>query len=279
MRAAVLGHVEWAEVLSVPGIPVAGGLVEADEIHAEPAGGGATGACQMAKLTASTTFFTSLADDDLGRRARGELEREGVRLEAATHAPPQRRALISVDPRGERTITVVGRKVCPRITDPLPWEELVDADVVVLYCADAEAIRLARQAPVLVATARWLETIASSGVCVDALVGSASDPEEACDLDRLDPAPDLLVMTQGSAGGIYTRRGGVPRHYEPAPPPGPLVDSYGCGDSFLAALAFALARGDGTEEAVGFAAVAGAAVATGRGALTAQLRHVSVQRG
>jgi ribokinase len=276
----VLGHIEWAELLSVPGIPAAGGWVEAEEIVAEPAGGGATGACQMAKLTAPTLFFTSLADDDTGRSARARLEHEGVRVEAATHPPPQRRALISIDARGERTITVVGRKVWPRACDSLPWEELDHADVVVLYCADAEAIRLARRASVLVATARWWDTIAASGVRVDALVGSASDPEESRDLHQLDPTPDLLVMTQGSAGGTYTPRGGSPRNYDPAaPPPGPIVDTYGCGDSFLAALAFALARGDGTEEAVGFAAVAGAAVATGRGALAAQLRHVSVQRG
>ena len=279
MRAAVLGHIEWAEVLSVPRLPVAGGWVEAEKLHAEPAGGGATGACQMAKLTTPTLFFTSLADDDTGSRARARLEKEGVRVEAATHPPPQRRALISVDPRAERTITVVGRKVWPRASDSLPWEELTDADVVVLYCADAEAIRLARRAPVLVATARWWDTIAASGVRVDALVGSASDPEESRDLHQLDPTPDLLVMTHGSAGGTYTPRGGAPRNYDPAPPPGAIVDTYGCGDSFLAALAFALARGDGTEEAVGFAAVAGAAVATGRGALTTQLRQVSVERG
>jgi ribokinase len=143
---------------------------------------------------------------------------------------------------------------------------------VALYCADAEAIRLARRARVLVATARWWPTIAASGVRVDALVASAGDPAEASHLADLDPAPDLLVTTEGPAGGSYAPRGRSPRRYPPAAPPAPTVDSYGCGDSFLAALAFALGRGDDAQAAVEFAAVAGAAVATGRGALATQMR-------
>ncbi len=272
MRTAVLGHVEWAELFGVSHIPTAGGLVEAEELHAEPAGGGATGACQLAKLASGTVFFTSLADDEIGRRARAGLRDQGVRVEAMEHAPPQRRALISLDPTGERTIMVVGRKVCPQASDPLPWEELDGMDAVALYCADADAIRLARRARVLVATARWWPTIAAGGVRVDALVGSARDPDEALPHDGLDPVPDLLVLTEGPAGGTYTVRGRPARRYEPAPPPAPPVDSYGCGDSFLAALAFALGRGDDAEQAVDFAAAAGAAVASGRGALTAQMR-------
>src|SRR5581483_7151797 len=184
VRAAVLGHVEWAEVLLVPRIPVAGGWVEAEEERAEAAGGGAIGASQMAKLNSPTTFFTALAGDEYGRRARAQLEQEGLRVEAAAHAAPQRRALIAVEPTGERTITAVGRKVCPRGSDALAWDELDDADVAVLYCADAEAIRLARRARVLVATSRWWSAIEASGVRVDALVGSARDPDEARDPRR-----------------------------------------------------------------------------------------------
>ena len=50
-----------------------------------------------------------------------------------------------------------------------------------------------------------------------------------------------------------------------------MVDSYGAGDSFAAALAFALARGDGLDDALELAARAGASVLTGRGPYTAQL--------
>jgi ribokinase len=273
VRTAVLGHVEWAEVLRVPRLPSAGGWVEAEDIHTEPAGGGGIGACQMAKLAGSTTFFTSLASDEIGARARAGFERAGVRVEAATHAPPQRRALISIDQSGERTITVVGQKVCARASDALPWEELDHADAVALYCADADAVKLARRARVLVATARWWPTIAQSGVQVDALVGSTNDPDEARYMERPEPAPHLVVMTSGSTGGTYSVGGKPPVRFAPAELPGPPVDSYGCGDSFLAALAYALGCGQEIEGSIHLAATAGAAVAAGRGALTAQIRQ------
>ena len=45
-----------------------------------------------------------------------------------------------------------------------------------------------------------------------------------------------------------------------AAPAGPIVDTYGAGDSFAAALAFALARGDALDDALELAARAGSAV-------------------
>jgi ribokinase len=49
------------------------------------------------------------------------------------------------------------------------------------------------------------------------------------------------------------------------------VDTYGAGDSFAAALCFALARGDDLDAALALGARAGAAVIAGRGPYTAQL--------
>ena len=50
-----------------------------------------------------------------------------------------------------------------------------------------------------------------------------------------------------------------------APLPGPREDAYGCGDSFMAGLTFALGKGLDPHEAVSFAARCGAAAMTGRG--------------
>ena len=74
------------------------------------------------------------------------------------------------------------------------------------------------------------------------------------------------MLTDGPNGG--TANG---ERYESVAPPGPVVDTYGAGDSFAAALAFALARGDALPDALGLATRAGAAVLTGRGPYTAQL--------
>ena len=98
---------------------------------------------------------------------------------------------------------------------------------------------------------------------LDLLTGSATDPGERYE-GGLDAG--LVVGTEGARGGLAA--GG---RYEAAPPPGPIVDTYGAGDSFGAALCFALARGDDLQAALALAARAGAAVITGRGPFTAQI--------
>jgi ribokinase len=90
-----------------------------------------------------------------------------------------------------------------------------------------------------------------------------NDPREQYD-GTLDVG--LVVQTDGPSGG--TANG---ERFQAAEPPGPIVDTYGAGDSFAAALAFALARGDALPDALQLAARAGAAVLTGRGPYTAQL--------
>ena len=50
-----------------------------------------------------------------------------------------------------------------------------------------------------------------------------------------------------------------------------IADTYGAGDSFAAALCFALARGDELEDAVALAARAGASVVTGTGPYEQQI--------
>ena len=52
------------------------------------------------------------------------------------------------------------------------------------------------------------------------------------------------------------------------------MDSYGCGDTFAAALALALGRGDEIGAATAFAARAGAACLAGRGPYGAPLDSV-----
>jgi ribokinase len=121
----------------------------------------------------------------------------------------------------------------------------------------------ARAARVLVATARELPTLREAGVELDALVGSARDPDERYRDGDLDPAPKLVVWTEGSGGGRYEPGGG---RWEAVPLPGPFQDTYGAGDSFAAGLTLALGLGQTPDQAVRFAASAGAAAMTRRGA-------------
>ena len=64
---------------------------------------------------------------------------------------------------------------------------------------------------------------------------------------------------------------GNARHWAAAPLPGELVDTYGAGDSFGAALTYALGRGDALDDALTLAARAGTSVITGKGPYGAQL--------
>lgn len=268
MRCAVIGHVEWVEFVRVESVPKPGEIVHAHETWEEAAGGGAVAAVQLALLAGGCTLFTSLGADELGRRARAQLAEQGVTVRAMVDPSPQRRAVCFVDEAGERTITVLGDKLLPSGGDSrLPWHELAAADAVFFVSGDREAVHAGRRARVLVATSRELRTLRVAGAELDVLVGSGEDEGEVYRAGDLDPPPKVVVTTSGPLGG-WVQPGGP---FRPAALPGPVVDAYGCGDSFAAGLAFALGRGDSLDDAVALAARCGATVLTGRGPYGAQL--------
>jgi ribokinase len=268
MRLAVVGHVEWVEFVRVESVPAPGEIAHALETWEEAAGGGAVAAVQLAKLAGSASLFTALGSDELGRRSRAQLSEQGVTVRAMPDPSPQRRAVCFVDAVGERTITVMGDKLRPSGADArLPWHELNGIDGAYFVSGDVEALRRAREARVLVATARELATLRAAGVQLDALVGSGEDESELYRPGDLDPAPQLVVTTSGRLGG-WAQPGGP---FRPAPVRGPIADAYGCGDAFAAGLTFALARGDGPDESLDLAARCGAAVLTGAGPYPGQL--------
>jgi len=262
VKAAVVGHVEWVEFARVETMPRSGAIAHAWETWEQAGGGGAVAAHQLARLGIEASLFTALGADELGRRARAELEAAGITVQAAERPEPQRRAFCHVDEGGERTITVLGEKLRPRGGDgELPWESLDDFDAVFFTSGDAAALRQARRGRVLVATSRELATLKASAIELDALVGSAEDEDERYAPGDLDPAPRLIVSTSGVLGG-WAQPGGP---FQATPPPGAVEDTYGCGDCFAAGLTYALARGLETGEALALAARCGAGALTGRG--------------
>lgn len=276
MRVAVVGHIEWIDFVRVPRMPAAGEIVHASEAWDEPGGGGAVAAVQLAKLAGGGDFFTTVGDDNLGRRAQVELSLMGLKVHAGVRNDAQRRGITFIDSSGDRSITVLGVRSSPSANDQLPWDELESADAVFLTAGDVPAVRLARKAKILVATSRIVPLLKEAGVELDALVGSSLDPSEQYRDGDLPVAPRLVVRSAGAAGGTYQVAGEPVRPYPPTPLPGPLVDTYGCGDSFAGGLTFGLALGLPPEEAVALAARCGAAVATGRGPYTGQLTRADL---
>jgi ribokinase len=265
VRVAVVGHVEWVQFARVPRVPAAGEIARASENWEAAGGGGAVAAVVLARLAGAADFFTALGDDELGRRAAKELGAHGVAMHVAWRDEPQRRGFVFVDDDHERTITVMGKRLVPHADDALPWESLGDADAVYITGGDAGGLRAARAARVLVATPRAREAFAGARVQLDALVRSGADAGEAYHPGDLDPPPRLVVTTLGSHGGRYETAEGRTGTWAAAQMPGPPVDSYGAGDTFAAALTYALGQGLEIDAALVEAARAGAAALASRG--------------
>jgi ribokinase len=271
-RAAVVGHVEWITFARVDRVPAAGAIAHATETWSGAGGGGSVAAQQLAKLAGACDLFTALGTDEIGVRAHEELAAAGVVVHAATREEATRRAVCLVDRDGERTITTLGSRLEARGSDALPWERLGGIDAVYVTAGDADALRRARSARVVVVSSRHLATLAASGIQVNVVVGSALDRHETYDSEILAHAPpDLVVLTEGAAGGRFQAAGGETGRWQPTPLPRPISDTYGSGDSFQAGLTFALGSGRGLTEALELAARCGAAALTGRGPAGGQL--------
>lgn len=267
MRFAVVGHVEWVQFARVERVPRAGEVVHAREAFEEPAGGGAVVAAQLARLAGGATLFTALGDDEVGRRSIARLRELGVDVRAQIRGggAETRRAVTLVDDRGERTITTFGPRLEPSGEEG-DWGDLSGSDGVYFTAGDETALRLAREhARVLVASPRARHAL-GHGVPLDALVLSAHDEVERAAAERAREEAELLVLTEGAQGGRYVERGdGGEGRWQAVAPPGDVLDTYGCGDSFAAGLTFGLAAGIPRAEAFALAARCGAACLARRG--------------
>ena len=260
MSLAVVGHVEWVEFLAVDQLPRPGAIGHALRTLQEPAGGGAVAAVQMARLQRQPVqFFTAIGRDSIGEACVKRLERLGLEVHVAWREVPTRRGVSLVDGDGDRAITVIGERLTPSLDDDLPWETLGEFDGIFVTAADAPLLKACRSAAVLAATPRVrLPVLQEAGVSLDALIGSGLDPGERVEPEQLNPAPQTLIRTEGAAGGISLPGG----RYDPAPLPGPLVESYGCGDSFAAGVVTGLSAHWSLAQAIALGAQCGAACAT-----------------
>jgi len=259
VRVAVVGHLEWVELVRVAHVPLAGDIVHGVPILAVAAGGGAVAAVQLARWGAECHFFTAFGDDALGHRAHDDLAAWGVHVHATFRPAPQRRAVTLVDDQRDRTIIVIGERAVAHGGDPLPWEILDTCAAVYITGGDTQALHHARRARVAVSTARILPALREANIVLDALVGSDNDAAERYVAGDLPVTPVLSVRTDGARGGTFEIEGTPRRHYA-AVPAQVTGDTYGAGDTFAAGLTFALGEGRGTEQAIEYAATRAAEV-------------------
>jgi len=265
-RVVIIGHVEWV-THALGRLPDRGHIADLHDPWCEPAGGGGVAAVAAARLGAHVTLLTALGDDLTAAESRRLLEDRGVSVIAARASGPQTPVLTIIEPGGERTIMVVGARMQARASDLSGTDLLASADAVYYTGEDPELLRVAREARHLVVSGRRLADVAAAGIVVDVIVASANDPDESPAALPGALAPGAVVMTNGAAGGSIERHGAAMRRYAPAVQAAPIVDSYGCGDSFAAGLTVGLARGLGIDDAVAVGAAAGGLCATWRGGL------------
>jgi ribokinase len=115
-----------------------------------------------------------------------------------------------------------------------------------------------------VVTPRIRERLGQQDVTADAVVFSASDPDEVRWAEKLRSHARLMVATEGKAGGRWWGRS--EGRWTAVAPPGPIRDSYGCGDAFAAGFTYGLATGESVGDAAAIGARCGAEMLTRVGA-------------
>ncbi len=220
----------------------------------------------LAELGAEVDFFCALGDDVHGHAAADQLQRRGVQVHVAWRDEPTRRAVTLLEGHTERTIITIGKRLDPLGSDELPWKRLEQAEGVYFTAGDEDALCDARAAGVVVVSPRARTALTHPGPQLDALVYSGHDHDEAQWAKRLDGRAEIVVQTEGAAGGRWRTKDGLEGRWAALAAPGEVKDSYGCGDSFAAGFTFALAHGSSPGQAATFGAECGARCLTRAGA-------------
>jgi len=255
LNFAVIGHVEWMNFLNVDQFPKPGVISHSKKSHEYPAGGGSIIAKTLSELTLNKIhFFTALGNDDYGKKSFKILSNMGIKLHVAWRDKPTRKGFSLIDSQSERAITVIGERLAPNSNDNLEWSLLKHMDGIFITASDSETFKMARSASILCTTPRvGLNTINKSNVLLDGLIGSNLDPGESFSLSELAVKPKYIIKTEGENGGIIFPGG----RYKALKNKKPKVDSYGCGDSFAAAILYGMASKWNIDKSLNLAKVLG----------------------
>lgn len=262
LRVAVIGHVEHVAIGRAAALPSAGEIAHLEETCVIAGGGGGIAFAQLEKGPGEVLLFTAVGNDEAGVAVERGLLASGAEVHIARRDAPHTRDLAVITADGERTIFVVGEPLHPRRTDDLPWDALATCDAAYFTGQDPDTLVAAREARVLVVTARRKQVLDASGVRADVIVGSTKDRREMSHLADYAQPPAMLVMTEGARGGYIESAEGIVR-FPPGDAPETIVGSYGSGDTFAGALTWYLARGLPIVEACTRASAHGAAVLRG----------------
>jgi len=293
-RVTVLGSLNMDISVTVPRLPEPGATVLGSAARFTPGGKGANQAVAAARLGAGVRMAGCVGDDDFGRRLLASLREEGVGHDGVrvTADAPTGLAMISVDHAGENIITVA----------PGANHEVGATEIAAAASAPADVLVICAEIPVPAIKA----ALTTTNTCILNLAPAPPEPDAAA---IVAGGVDWLVVNETEAGAVLgrpvrglaeageaaaallaagARHAVVTAGAHGAGLAGPdgtgtvsafrvdAVDTVGAGDTFVGALAVALAAGIPAAEAVRAAAAAAATAATRPGAQAGMPRPADI---
>jgi ribokinase len=280
--------------VTVPRLPGPGATVLGSAAHFTPGGKGANQAVAAARLGADVRMVGCVGDDDFGRQLLAALRAEGIDAGAVrtVTSAPSGLAMIAVDEAGENLIIVapganhqVGPADIAKANDAglLVISAEIPAPAIAQALAQAGGRKILNLAP---APANAADLVAAAGERLDWLVVNESEAAAVLGHPVSGLADARKAATELTAKG--PRHAVVTAGAHGAALAGPdgthtidgfnvtAVDTVGAGDTFVGALAAALAAGVPPPEAIRAAAAAGATAVTRPGAQTGMPRPADI---
>jgi ribokinase len=249
--------------------------------YAEHAGGkGLNQAVAAARAGARCAFVAALGDDEAGDRLARELATDGIdtALVQRIADTPTGRALITVDASAENTIVVVPGANGVIAPTPPPEARVVIAqlEIPVGVVVDAFAQAAAAGATTILNPAPAHDVPDALLRHTRIVIPNQHERAQLGGTDRLFALGVEVVITTMGGDGVEivtpdTRHTVPPFRVDP-------IDTTGAGDAFCGSFASALARDVPLDDAVRFAAAAGALATTKHGAVPSLPRRADIDR-
>lgn len=282
----VVGSLNMDIRLTVDRIPHSGETVSATGLKRSPGGKGGNQAVAAARLGRRVAMVGAVGDDDAGQEITARLVTEGLKTTAvaAVHTVPTGTAVILWEQPESTIVIEAGANAHVDEAYVRSHADLVrEAPVVLCQCETplsalaavvdlAHGVKILNPAPAVTVPREirdGFDVLIPNRFELATLADAATVPRTVDDVVALARAlefPGSVVVTLGEDGSVVVPSGGRDAVHVPATPVRAL-DTTAAGDSFCAALADGLLRGDDLVGAARWASRVAAMTTTNHGAI------------